>query len=80
MMDARIARCKATRLRRQSSAGDDPARLDPPHPWLIAPAKPPLDALSLALALPEHPHTSRSRPILPGHFTLPTMPPAAQSP
>ena len=47
MTDARIARCKATRLRCRSSVGDDPARLDPPHPWLIATAEPPLDALSL---------------------------------
>ena len=46
MTAARIARSKAPRLTRRSSAGDDPARLVAPHPRLITAVKQQLDALS----------------------------------
>jgi hypothetical protein len=80
MTDARIARCKAARLRRRSSTGDDPARLVALHPCLMATAERPLDAHSVRPPLPDHPLTSRSSPVLPAQSTIPTITPAAQSP
>jgi hypothetical protein len=57
MTAARIAPHKAARLGRQSSAGDDPARLVPHHPWLKASAERPQNALSAGPALSQHPHS-----------------------
>ena len=65
MTDARIARCKAARLGCRSSVGNDPARLVPPHPCLMTTAERPLDADSAPPALPDHPLSSRSGPVLP---------------
>ena len=77
MTAARIARRKATRLGRRSSAGDDPLRLVAPHPWLTASARQRLDALSarpavLQAALPAARPATQS--------TIPTTPAAAKSP
>ncbi len=80
MTAARIARCKAARLGCRSSAGDDPARLVAPHPWLIATAKQRLDALSARPATPDRPPGRKPRPLLPAQSTIPTMPAAAKSP
>jgi hypothetical protein len=51
MTAARTARRKDVRLAPPASAGDGPARLLAPHPWLTASAKPRLDTLFAPPAL-----------------------------
>ena len=80
MTAARIARGKAPRLTRRSSAGDDPARLVAPHPRLIAAVKQQLDALSAHPANPGRPARSRPRAVLLAQITIPPMLAAVKSP
>ena len=80
MTAARIARRKAARPGRRSSAGGDPARLVAPHPWLKPSAKQPLEALSARSATPGRPASSKSRPLLPVQSTIPKMSASAKSP
>ena len=76
MMAARIARRKAARLGRRPSAGDDPARLAAPHPWLMATARQRPDALSAHSTAPDRPPSSTP----PAQSTIPKMHAAAKSP
>ena len=66
MTAARIARRKATRLARRSSAGGDPARLVAPHPWLMQPpsnASTPFPLASSPRQPPSRGHANSARPI-----------------
>ena len=66
MTAARTARRKDVCLARRSSAGDSPARLLAPHPWLTASAKQRLDTLfappASPIALPTAPSAHLSLP------------------
>ena len=81
MTAARIARRKAARLTRRSSAGDDPARLVAPHPWLIStPPSNRSNALSARPAISRSPCQKQVPPLLPAQSLIPPMPPRFKSP
>jgi len=80
MTAAPIARRKATRRGRRSSAGDSPARLVAPHPWCIPTARRRLDALSTRPAVLDRPPTRRLRPIRLAQSTSAAIPAATKSP
>ena len=80
MTAARIARRKATRRARWSSARSDPARLVALHPFSNATANQCLDPLSGPRHTPAYPPTGRPSQLLHPKSTIVTVPLEVNSP